>query len=88
MSNLCLVDYLTALILVGRRVYFKGECYDGVVHFLLVTSCCTNPVPSSGGVPLIIVGANLDAAVSPMLTLTADGVQLINVVSGFCTIIY
>ena len=48
----------------------------------LYTSCCTNPVPSSGGVPLVIVGTNLDAAVSPMLTLTAAGVQLINVVSG------
>ena len=67
--------------------YFKGECCDGVVHSLLVTSCCTNPFPSSGGVPLIINGTNLDAAVSPMLTLTAAGVQLINVVSGVRTII-
>ena len=87
-SNLSSVDYLTVTMLVRWRVYFKGECCDGVVHFLLVTSCCTNPVPSSGGVPLIIVGTNLDAAVSPMLTLTAAGVQLINVVSGVCTIVY
>ena len=86
-SNLSSVDYLTVLMLVRRRVYFKGECCDGVDHFLLVTSCCTNPVPSSGRVPLIIVGTNLDAAVSPMLRLTAAGVQLINVVSGVCTII-
>ena len=86
-SNLRSVDYLTVLILVRRRIYFKGECCGGVVHFLLVTSCCINPVPSSGRVPLIIVGTNLDAAVSPMLTLTAAGVQLINVVSGVCTII-
>ena len=88
-SNLSSVDYLTISMLVRWRLYFKGECCDGVVHFLLVTSCCTNPVPSSGGVPLIIVGANLDAAVSPMLTLTAAGVQLIIVVSesvqSYCT---
>ena len=87
-SNLSSVDYLTVSMLVRRRLYFKGECCDGVVHFLLVTSCSTNPAPSSGGVPLIIVGTNLDAAVSPMLTLTAAGVQLINVVSGVCTILY
>ena len=74
-------------MLVRRRDYFKGECCGGVDHFLLVTSCCTSPVPSSGRVPLIIVGANLDAAVSPMLTLTTAVVQLINVVSGVCTII-
>ena len=87
-SYLCSVDYLTVSMLVRRRVYFKGECCDGVVHFLLVTSCCGwLHAPSSGGVPLIIVGTNLDAAVSPMLTLTAAGVQLVNVVSGVCTII-
>ena len=59
---------------------------------VLFTSCWLQAVvptvpPSSGGVPLIIVGTNQDAAVSPMLTLTAAGVQLINVVSGVCTII-
>ena len=86
-SNLSSVDCLTVLMLAGWRVYSKGECFNGVVHFLLVTSCCTNPFPSSGAVPLIILGTNLDAAVSPMLTLIAAGVQLINVVSGFCTII-
>ena len=86
-SNLSSVDYLTVLILVVRRLYFKGECCDVVVHFLLVTSCSTDPVLSSGGVPLIIVGTNLDAAVSPMLTLFTADVQLINVVSGVCTIV-
>ena len=88
-SNLSSVDYLTVslVLLVRGRRYFKGECCDGVVHFLLVAICCANPAPSSGGVPLIIVGTNLDAAVSPMLTLTAASVQLINVVSGVCTII-
>ena len=92
-SYLSSVDYLTVSMLVRRRLYFYFtrviECCDGVVlnHFLLVTSCCTNRAPSSGGVPLIIVGTNLDAAVSPMLTLTAAGVQLVNVVSGVCTII-
>ena len=75
------MDYLTLSMLVRWRGYFEGECCDGVVHFMLVASCCTNPVSSSGGVPLIIVGTNLDAAVSPTLTLTAAGVQLINVVS-------
>ena len=54
-----------------------------------ITSCWLQAIvltlsPTSGGVPLTIVGANLDAAVSPMLTLFAADVQLINVVSG-CT---
>ena len=82
------MDYLTFVMLVRRRLYFKGECCDGVVHFLLFTSCCTNPLLSSGGVPLIIVGTNLDASVSPMLTLTAASVQLINVVSGVCIVVH
>ena len=50
---------------------------------VLFTSHLLQAVPSSGGVPLIIVGTNLDVAVSPMLTLTVAGVQLINVVSAW-----